>query len=349
MANVFDGLNKLDDETLKYEIASLEIITTKNVLKEYGQKAKKGTINLANKVRGLFSNNRFTIPEVTTIQDQITNKKNELNNENRENLNNIMRNTLISKVNSVDSKACLTEHSSDDEISASIILVATKNYNDINDNLSIAQKADAITKRYKEELLSQVNKTLRNQTDEEKHKTEKSIQKELDKMDEKTQNELKKSLKLQELNGQTIRSLLTTATGTATALLVLDAAGFSAYTALTTIIHAIFTTVLGITLPFAASILAIITGPFGWIALAGIEALLLKKNNNNLVYKLLSQIVWLSVETYGKKFTPSEDDLPSWLPDSDRNNANKASKELMKLIDENSNLKEKQSLLEKSI
>ncbi|WP_244834526.1 hypothetical protein [Clostridium sp. BJN0001] len=59
---------------------------------------------------------------------------------------------------------------------------------------------------------------------------------------------------------------------------------------------------------------------------------MLYKNNKKLIYKLLAQIVWLSVETYGRKFTPSYEELPSYLPDKERDTADKNSINFLNVI-----------------
>lgn len=344
MPNIFDGLNKMDVEQLKYQIATLETVTMVNITSEVGQKTKKQTVIFANKVRGIFSNKKFEEPKVVPIEDRIATGKKMLDGLNRAELNDRIKKVLLDKVKSAG--ITVSNNCSDDEISVAVIDVGAKSYSkEVGQNLTPAQKADAVRHRYNEKLLEQTRKNLENQTEEERKKTEDAIQKEIEAMTEKQREELKKALGVDNLTGATVRKMLTTAAGTTAAMVMLEVSGFGAYMALTTIIHAIFTTTLGITLPFAAytgatSVLAFITGPVGWIALVGVEAFMINKSKNKLIYELMAQIVWGSVEAYGKKFTPSDEELPSWLPDLERDVANKESAELLELVKENEILKE---------
>jgi len=343
MPNIFDGLKKMDDEKLKYQIATLETVTITNVASEMGQKAKKNTVKFANTIRGLFNDGKFDEPKIVPIEDRIALSKKNLDGMNRDKLDVIMKKTLMEKLQS--SGATISINPSNDEISVSVIETAAKNYQkEISQNLTPAQKADAVRHRYNEKLLKQTRENLQKETEEQRKKTEKSIQNEIENMSEKQREELKKALGVDELSGIAVRKMLMTAGGATAAMVALEVSGFGAYMALTTIIHAIFTTTLGITLPFAAytgatSALAFITGPVGWITLAGVEAFMLNKSKNKLIYELMAQIVWGSVEAYGKRFTPSNEELPSWLPNMERDAANKESTELLNLIKENDTLR----------
>lgn len=353
MPNIFDGLNKMDDEQVKYQLATLETVTMVNIATEMGQKTKKQTVILANKARALFSNKKFEEPRVVPIEEKIAAAKAKLDRLSRAELNERIKKVLLEKVKSAG--ITVSDWSSDDEISVAVIETGAKSYSkEISQNLTPAQKADAVRHRYNEKLLEQTRKNLEKQTETERKKTEAAIQKELESMTEKQQDELKKALGIDNLSGTTVRKMLATAAGTTAAMVMLEVSGFGAYMALTSIIHAIFTTSIGIVLPFAAytgatSALALLTGPVGWIALAGVEAVMLNRSKNKLIYELMAQIVWGSVEAYGKKFTPSEEELPSWLPDLEREAANKESAELLNLVKENEILKAQDQKLKNAI
>lgn len=353
MANVFDGIRKMDDEELRYLIASLETVTITNIASEMGQKAKRGAVKFANTIKGLFNSKQFSVPKVIPLEKRIMLRKAELDNIHREELNSKIKSILVEKVNAAGGK--VSSYDSEDEISVNIIFTAAKNYKkEISENLTPAQKADAIRHRYNEKLMAQNREQLKNQTEEQREKTEQAIQNQINNMSEKEQKELKDALGVDNLTGSAVRKMLSTAAGTTVAMTVLDASGFGAYMALTTIMHAIFTTTLGITLPFAAytgatSFLAFITGPVGFIALIGVEALMINHNKDKLIYELLSQIVWRSVESYGHRFTPREEELPSWLPDIERDAAIADSTVYMDLLRENEKLKEEHKKLKNNI
>ena len=353
MPNIFDGIEKMDDEKLRYQIATLETVTIANVTSEMGQKAGKGTIKFVNSISGMFNGRKYAEPEVVSIENRIILAKQNLEKIDRAGLNDRMKQLLQVKVKAVRSR--IDDNPSDDEISVAVIEAAAKRYKDeISESLSPSQKADAVWYRYHEKLLEQTQKSLNNQTDEQKRKTEEEIQKRIDNMTGKQQEELQKALNVDILTGNTVRQILSTTAGTTAAMIALDVSGFGAYMALTTIMHAVFTTTLGITLPFAAytgatSVLAFITGPVGWITLLGVQAFMINNSKNKLIYELMAQVVWGSIEEYGKKFTPSDEELPSWLPDMERDIANKESEELMKLIKENARLQVQQQHLDATL
>lgn len=175
-----------------------------------------------------------------------------------------------------------------------------------------AQKADAIRHRYNEKLMVQNREQLKNQTEEQREKTEQAIQNQINNMSEKEHKDLKDALGVDNLTGSAVRKMLTTAAGT-------------------------------------TSFLAFITGPVGWIALIGVEALMINHNKHKLIYELLSQVVWRSVESYEHRFTPREEELPSWLPDIERDAAIDDSTVYMKLLHENEELKKEHAELKNNI
>lgn len=181
MPNIFDGLDKMDEEKLKYQIATLETVTMVNIASEMGQKTKKQTVILANKVRGIFSNKKFEEPKVVPIEDRIATGKKMLDGLNRAELNDRIKKVLLDKVTSAG--ITVSNNCSDDEISVAVIDVGAKSYSkEIGQNLTPAQKADAVRHRYNEKLLEQTRKNLENQTEEERKKTEDAIQKEIEAM-----------------------------------------------------------------------------------------------------------------------------------------------------------------------
>lgn len=344
MPNVFNGIEKMDKENVSYQLASLQQITMVNVTSEMYQKGKKSCVKVFNGIKRLFKGSESELPQVVSLDDRIKNQLRINNTKSLEELQNTIRQVLIEKSKSVGTLK--TDSPSDDELSVAVINAACKCFKEkMPDDISPARKADLIRSRYNERMVLQLAKQMKNNTYEQEKNTEKAIQDKLDNMSEEKKQELKKALKINELTGETISKLLKTTAGTTAVMIALDASGFGAYMALTTIMHAIFTTTLQITLPFAAytgatSVLAFITGPFGWLTLGGVQIYMLTRSKNKLIYELLAQIVWASVEAYGGRFTPKDEELPSWLPDSERDAQQKNSKILMEMIKENDALKQ---------
>ena len=85
---------------------------------------------------------------------------------------------------------------------------------------------------------------------------------------------------------------------------LINLSGFGAYLMLTTVIHAVFTTMLGVTMPWAVyqgatTALAILTGPIGWLLSAGVGS----KINRDL----LAHTVWFGVSNCGQALVPDEE------------------------------------------
>ncbi|MDO5518457.1 MAG: hypothetical protein Q4F66_12960 [Clostridium sp.] len=349
MANIFDGIRKMNTEELQYLIATLETMTVSNISSEMGQKAKKSFVKAVNFVSDFLKTKKMDEPVVIPMEQRLQNNKRALEVLSKSELEEKLKDILIIKIKALGED--ISENDSEDMISVSVINNAAKSYKkEISEELTPAKKADGIFFRYNEKLLSQTKEKLKSQNAEEREKTEEAIQHEIDKMGDKQQDELKKALGIENLTGEEVRKMITTAAGTSAGMLVVNASGFGVYMALTTIMHAIFTTTLGITLPFAAytgatSALAFITGPAGWLALIGVEVFMLNRSKNKIIYQLLAQTVWISVRSYGSNFTPRDEELPSWLPQIQREKAEEESEAFTKLFKENEALKNEFSTL----
>ena len=345
MPNIFDGISKLSDTDLRNQIATLEEVTMTNVFGQMGSTISNKAASAFGFIRKSITGKETKVKPVVKIEDRINNKSIELRSLSRYQLEKRIREVLVKKVNSGSFE--YLQDPSDDRLSIEVIELAVKNYkkDKIDPNLTYAQKADVIRHRYDERMLSQMQEKLNNQTEEEKRQTEKAIQKELDAMSDERREELRKALKVEKLNGEMVRKTFASTAGVSATLAVMQSAGFGAYIALTTVMHAIFTTILGVTLPFAAytgatTLLSVLTGPVGIAIAGGAELLMINKNKNKIIYELAAQIVWLSVSTYGHKFTPNEEELPSWLPSMERDREIKEIKELQDMLHERDRLQE---------
>ncbi len=336
MPNIFDAINKMDEEQLRNQLASLEEMNVANILSEMGQKTKRGAVKLYNGLLGLMKKQAVAEPEVISLEQRVEIKKRELDKLGKSELQSRTKKVLIEKVNSAS--ISLIENESDDEVSAWVIQTATKCFKkEIEESLTVAQKADAIYHRYNERLLSQTQQKYKEATPEQKKEIDAALQREVDAMSDTQKKELQEALGIEKITGEAMGKILKTTAGGTALLVALDVSGFGAYMALTTIMHAVFTTTLGITLPFAVyttstGILSFFLGPGGWLVFAGIEAFMLNKNKNKIIYELLAQVVWSSVLVCGGRFTPKEDSLPSWLPAEQRADAERESAELLSLM-----------------
>ena len=335
MPNIIDGINKMDKEQLSAQLATLKIVTMSNVLSEMKQKTSKKATQLFNGVRRLFDVAPVKEPNVVSFDKRIADCKSKLDCKTREELIHETRAVLQEKLKALS--VSMNNEPSDDELSICVIEAASKNFKkEINTGLSPSQKADAIYQRYNERLIAQTQKKYAHATQEEKEKINKQLQEEIDAMNDEQREELKKALRVDEVTGETMKKFLTTSAGASTLLVALNLSGFGAFMALTTIMHAVFTTTLGITLPFAVytsatTVLSFFLGPAGWIIFAGAELVMLNNNSNKIIYELLAQVVWASVLECGGRLTPKDDMLPSWMPEEQRQIAMSNNREFMEL------------------
>ena len=345
MPNVIDGINKMQTDQLSSQLASLKTVTMSNVFSEMRQKASNKAVKGFNGVRKIFNANLVREPEVVPLDKRIADCKADLALKGREEILSETRSILIEKLASIG--VYLSSNPSDDEISVAVIDAGCKNFKkQISDGLTPAQKADAIYQRYNEKLVAQTQEKYEKASETEKRKICEQLQKEVDSMPDERMEKLREALGVNKVTGEVLTNFISTSAGASALLLALNASGFGAFMALTTIMHAVFTTTLGITLPFAVyttstTILSFFLGPAGWIFLVGTEIILFNRNKNKLIYELLSQIVWSSVLAYGGRFTPREEVLPSWLPEDQRRIAILDNQEFMKLQEDYGKLQAK--------
>ena len=140
---------------------------------------------------------------------------------------------------------------------------------------------------------------------------------ELDSLSSDRKELIKQSLQTDHLSGEVLRnSFLKSGIGIGSLITV--GSSFGAYIAINTIIHAIFTSFLGITLPFAiytgvAKGVSIITGPIGWCALGGYSIYSLIKTSGKLTSAMMSVVVFIAMTIYGKSFSVDENGEPLWI------------------------------------
>jgi hypothetical protein len=139
---------------------------------------------------------------------------------------------------------------------------------DISSDLLLSQQADQIAINYLKQCEEGIQEKLREQTSDEAAASERDLGALLDKLTPVERLEIQKSLNLEHLSAKSLRETIMNTGVPIAGIAGVQAAGFGAYLALTTVMHAVFTSMLGITLPFAAyttatSALSLLTGPAG--------------------------------------------------------------------------------------
>ncbi|MDR3595290.1 hypothetical protein [Clostridium sp.] len=193
MPNIFDGFRKISDNDIIEQVALLEIINITNISKPIAQKAKKKTISIINFLGNKFGKNRIIEePEVTDIWELIDEKKDELKNCTREELDQRLFNILVEKSKSD------TEDPAEDAISMQIIDEAAKLYK-FYENSTPSQKADNIYLKYNEKFGGKAKEFINEQPFVDLQETTESIEEIINNMDEEQRKEFVQSVDIKEL------------------------------------------------------------------------------------------------------------------------------------------------------
>ena len=341
MANIFDGYQKLSDDDIRNQIAILSVVNIGNIFSVYGQKAHKGISKALNFFGGLVRKKIMEVPDVKEIDERIADYVDSLKYMSRDDLEQTLRKAFMTRIGDkagmgIDYKemqTCLREDMQqieetaqdrreirDECLSLNIVDKAAK-YLGVDLSLTPAEKIEVVSQRYAERIYSELQKQAKKSVNDEARKLVKQLDTDIDALRPEEREAMRKALKLDEVTGETVRNLLVTTGGST--LFLSATTGFGSYIALTTMMHAVATTALGITLPFAAytgaaSIFGILTGPVGWLLLAGIGIWQFTTGSSKINGEILSQSVFLSKVGYKRSFMAEDNELPSWIsPEED--------------------------------
>lgn len=338
LLDLFLPYEKVRDEEIRTLIAVLQNTSIINYLKEAGSKVSSLLTKNLNRA-GLLLGREKLVPvvEIRRVSDLI--------NEAARNLQGCTRQELIALFQAELAKRVKVDGEINPEsLSIAMINEAAKGFR-LEDGLSLTQKAQLVYERYKERLWEGAQKWAKHLSVEEKRKVTDSLDESLDGLKEEERSALEKSLGVERLTGATIIKALTRAAGPLSLIALVELSGFGAYLMLTKVIHAVFTTMLGITLPFsfytgATSLLSFLTGPAGWLLAAGIGGSQLRKGTSKINQNLLAMIIWFSLNYYQGQVTPWDEDLPSWAKDEEREMVEVVDRRISKLQGECAALKE---------
>lgn len=310
---LFDGLQKASKEELSYLIALLRQQTMKNIFSDKFNSTVTTGKKAINSVMSFFGKSKKTNEEIERqdkenhqdINDKIKEEIRILQNYTQEQLYNLFIEEVRKKLDVPDSSLAL--------LSNKIIVSAAKTDSSISEELDVEQKADIIYQKTLQSIISSLEK----QSDEERNEMIRQLDIELNSLSSDRKELIKQSLQTDHLSGEVLRnSLLKSGVGIGSLITV--GSSFGAYIAINTIIHAIFTSFLGITLPFAvytgvAKGVSIIAGPIGWCALGGYSIYSLIKTSGKLTSAMTSVVVFIAMTIYGKSFSIDENGAPLWI------------------------------------
>lgn len=310
---LFDGLQNASKEELSYLIALLRQQTMMNIFSDKFNSTVTTGKKAINSVMSFFGKSKKTNEEIERqdkdkhqdINDKIKEEIHVLQNYTQEQLYNLFIEEVRNELDIPDSS--LTH------LSNKIIESAAKTDKTIHEDLDVNQKADIIYQK----TLQSIKTSLEKQSAQERDEMIRQLNEELDNLSSDRKELIKQSLQTDHLSGEVLRnSFLKSGVGIGSLITV--GSTFGAYIAINTIIHAIFTSFLGITLPFAvytgvAKGVSIIAGPIGWCALGGYSVYSLIKTSGKLTSAMMSVIVFIAMTIYGKSFLLDGNGAPLWF------------------------------------
>lgn len=310
---LFDGLQNASKEELSYLIALLRQQTMKNVFSDKFNNTVTTGKKAFNSVMSFFGKSTKTNDEIEReskenhqdINNKIKEEIHALQSYSQEQLYTLFIEEVREELDVPDSSLAL--------LSNKIIVSAAKTDSSINGELDVEQKADIIYQKTLQSIISSLEK----QSDAERDEMIRQLDMELDNLSSDRKELIKQSLQTDHLSGEVLRnSFLKSGVGLGS--LITIGSSFGAYIAINTIIHAIFTSFLGITLPFAvytgvAKGVSIIAGPIGWCALGGYSIYSLIKTSGKLTSAMMSVVVFIAMTIYGKSFSVDENGAPLWI------------------------------------
>ena len=310
---LFDGLQKASKEELSYLIALLRQQTMKNIFSDKFNNTVTTGKKAFNSVMSFFGKSNKTNDDIDReskenhqdINNKIKEEIRTLQSYSQEQLYTLFIEEVREELDVPDSSLAL--------LSNKIIASAAKTDPSINEELTVEQKADIIYQKTLQSIISSLEK----QSDAERDEMIRQLDIELDSLSSDRKELIKQALQTDHLSGEVLRnSFLKSGIGIGSLITV--GSSFGAYIAINTIIHAIFTSFLGITLPFAvytgvAKGVSIIAGPIGWCALGGYSIYSLIKTSGKLTSAMMSVVVFIAMTIYGKSFSVDENGAPLWI------------------------------------
>lgn len=200
-------------------------------------------------------------------------------------------------------------------LSTRIIEEAAAGYG-ISEDLLLSQQAEAIYRKYLEDCVEGIREQLKKQGQDEINATDRAMTEQLARLSETERLEIQKALNLQTLSASSLRNVIVKSGIPVAGIAAVQAGGFGAYLALTTVMHAVFTSILGITLPFAAytsatSALSILTGPVGVLFSLSLGALGYFWGRRKIERSQYAMMVFTCVGHAGRSLVPETHMLPS--------------------------------------
>ncbi|MGN0160776.1 MAG: hypothetical protein ACI4AQ_05265 [Lachnospiraceae bacterium] len=282
MRTIFDGLDRLSDEEICGQIALMRCVTLSNTIKERSQKAFQALVETAGGILGMNSSsggNDDGLVMLLNIRKMIDECREDLEKNDREELDNILKQELIKKCNSILQET-LSENVGKEELYIVLVREASKLYR-IDENKTPAQQADEVHDRYYEQYLKVLQKRILKMSSEERTALELRIQRAITTSDINQMRQLARELMLREFNGKTILMKILVSKDTVVLRRVVNSMGLSLFDGIDGVISTVYDSMLSL---------------------------------NRVERVLLAQVVWTACNGLGEELKRKDDCLPSYSP-----------------------------------
>ena len=157
-----------------------------------------------------------------------------------------------------------------------------------------------IMTRFFEKMEQEYKKAWERADSNKRREIDEAINQQISQLTESERKTIQAALKLDDLSASTVRNVIFTTSPTMLLSTIVGASGFGAYIALSVIVHTVFTSVLGITLPFGiymglSSALAAVTGPLAPIFIGGGMIFAWLKSGKKLNVDLLEMVTGMGL------------------------------------------------------
>lgn len=283
MNSLFDGLDQLSDDEIKGQIALLKCVTFSNTIRERSQKAVKFLVDTAGELFGRSQSTDSSEQEIqlTNIRKMIDTVYNDLDGCSRAELNEELKEVLITKVESLSSVRIdrdVEETLLRDILHILIIREAARVYM-VDEMRSLGQQADMIHDKYYEHYLNVLRKKIDQMSLDEKQKLEMRIQVAITKGNLAQMRHLANELMLREFNGKTLVTKLQVTQGITVVKKLIDAMGMNVFDGIDTAIETAYDSMMMFC---------------------------------RLERALLAEVVWTAMNGFGKEMTLKQDLMPSY-------------------------------------
>lgn len=298
---------KVGIEAASVQLAILETVTYGNVMQTATKQGLDKAANVLNGLRALFGARRqVSNSNSLSITDQVLCRSEYWKEKPLDSITSALFWLLAERLDTSDDL---------NKISTQLILEAAAGFG-IDEDLLLGQQAELVAKQYWKETLEQIRKQLAKQDPTEARATEQLIAQRLREMTPSERLEMQRTLGLSSVTAENVRGAFLQAGGPLVGIALVQMSGFGAYLALTTIMHALFTTILGMTLPFAAyttatSILSFLTGPVGIAISLSIGALGYVFSKRKMERAQYAMVVWACVTHMERPVVAATSMLPS--------------------------------------